>query len=304
VELKNIFKKLPHFIKKLIIAIYKNDLIGVSAEIAFFLVFSLFPIVISLVAVLSMIARNPDFYLNITSFIYDSLPKEVATFLNYNLRLLANSIFSGGALVLGFFITIWTSSNVMISIIKGINRAYHLEETRSFIKIRLLTLSLIFSIGFLLITAFALIVFGENFIEWIVKTQIGILPNDAMTRYNVLRWSSVSIILFALSSLLYNKAPNTKNRFIHVVPGAIFFSIFWIVFTAIFGYYLNSFPNYNATYGALTTLIVLLLWFYISAITFMIGAQINGLLFYEENKITLAKIVSDIKGFLTQKFKK
>jgi len=292
-----IIKKLFLFLKEVIFNTFKNDLIGISAEISFYTAFSLFPIVISIVALLSFFAHNPEFYINITSFIYTTLSPAVAEFMTFNLNNLAKSSLSIGAFFFGVVITMWTSTNVMLSFIKGINRAYNIEETRSILKIIRLSISLIFSISFLLIVSAVIIVYGENFLDWYLKLENPILPNDILFRLNMIRWPFVSILLFSLSSLLYFRAPNIKQKFIEVIPGAIFFSIAWSVFTSLFGIYLSQFSTYDATYGTLAIMIILLLWFYITALIFLIGAEINATLYpkqISDIRLTLIRFMKEI----------
>jgi len=296
----DLIKTFLKFTKKVFINTYKNDLSGVSAEIAFYMVFSLFPIMISLIAILSFFARDPNFYLNLTSFLYSSVSPELANLINTNLKTIINSLFSTSVLIISIMIALWTSSNVITSFIKGIDRAYDVKETRSFITIQRLSISLVFSIGFLLIVAFTLIVFGENLFEWYLKVDYIILPKDILSRLEIARWSFVSIILFLLSSLLYFKAPNVKHKIIEVLPGAIFFSLTWSLSTILFGIYLNNFSTYNITYGTLATVIILLLWFFITAFIFLLGAEINATLYPYSNQ----KIILQIKEYIKQSLKK
>jgi len=300
VKLRNLLYKIFKFIKKVVIYSFRNDLLGISGEIAFYGAFSLFPVLISIVAILSMFAKDPSFYLGITSFMYSSLPGEVAEFLNYNLKNLAMSSTSTQALIIGLIVTVWTTSNVILSFIKGINRAYKVKETRSFLQLRRLSISLVFSIGFLLITAFLLIVFGESYTNWFLSANFLVIPDDTVLRLNFLRWSFVLIILSLLSIFLYYKAPNIKHRIITVIPGAVFFAPVWIIATTIFGTYLNSFPTYNATYGTLGTMIILLLWIYITAFIFLVGSQINAILHPEFIPSKYKQMIKFIKRILSK----
>jgi len=299
VKFKNILNSVYNFFKKLFKNSIENDLMGISAEISYYIVFSLFPLTIFFVASLSLFARNTNFYLNLVSLLYSNFPPKIAELLNSNLKQLAENYLSTSALLISSLITLWISSKVIMAFIKGINRTYMIEETRTYVQRLRLSVSLIFSIGFLLLIASGLIMFGEDFTEWYTHTDSLVLPDDISTRLNIIRWIFISIILFSLSSLLYFKSPNLKHKFIEVLPGSIFFSIIWSLFTTIFGYYLNNIGNYDLTYGALSTMVILLLWFFLTALIFMLGAQVNATLHpYTEKKLTyeLKRLLSLIKG--------
>lgn len=277
-------------VKTIAVRAHHHRISSKSAEISFYAIFSLFPIIISFIAFLSIFLRDPNFYLNLTSSLYSSLPKEVYDFLNYNLRNLSLSTVTGSALIIGSVVAIMTSSNLLISVIRSIDKIYQVTETRSYFALRRLSISLTFSLLTLLITAFTLIVFGENFVPWFIGISSHVFSTDKSIVLTVIRWTFISLILFLVSSFLYYKAPNIKHLFRQTIPGAIFFSIAWSFSTYIFGSYLKLFPVYNATYGTLSVMIVLLLWFYITAYTLLLGAIFNKELMPQSKKSMTKKL--------------
>lgn len=294
IKIYKITKKIVSFFKSIITEAYNNDITGLSAEIAFYGVFSLFPMLISLIALLSIFARDPSFFIDITSSMYSTMPAEIAGFLKYNLHILANSEGTTSALIIGMLITLWTSSNVIMSFIKGLNRSYEVRETRSYFHLRRISVSLVFSIGFLLLVSFLSIIYGEAFTEWILNYKSIVIPDNMTLRINFLRWSFTALILFLLSSLLYFRAPNIKQKAFQVVPGAIFFSVFWILGTYLFGIYLNHVTNYSDTYGTLGITIVLLLWLFITAGILLIGAEINAYVYPHIKSKSLTDLLSGL----------
>jgi membrane protein len=179
-----------------------------------------------------------------------------------------------GLISFGMLFTLWSTSGGFTAIIEGLNVAYDVPETRPIWKTRLLALELTFIVGVLMVIALAVLIVGPEFGSWVARhTGTSVLFAWIWPH---LRWFiAVGFTVLAIE-LLYFLAPNIKQRFWATLPGAIFAVAAWIVASLGLGIYLREFPNYNKTYGSLGAVIALMLWFYISGIILLVGAEFNA----------------------------
>lgn len=196
-------------------------------------------------------------------------------------------------LSLGAITGIWAASKGIMAVIRAINRAYDFEESRSYWKLR--GLSIIFTIALLILLTlvFLTLVFGE-----LLGNKVFAFIGKTETFITIWRYFRVTISLFSMIlifALLYKFSPSTKKerriKFKNTLPGAIFASIGWIIISTIFSYYVNNFGNFSKTYGSLGGIIILLIWLYISSIIIVLGGEINATLesFKEDGFVTYSK---------------
>lgn len=260
------------FGKKIANRMEQADVMGLSAQLAYFFLLSLFPFLLFLV---TLIGYLPIDVPSIMHTMETYLPDDVVQLINDNLtQLLASR--RGGLLSVGIIGTIWSASNGMNAITKSFNRAYAVEQDRSFIVTRLI--AILMMLGMVLVIAIALIlpvfgrVIGEQFFA------LFDLSTSFLTIWNTLRWVISSLIFFVVFLLLYTFTPHTKIYVRYSVWGALFTTIVWQVSSYIFSFYVNSVGNYSATYGSLGTVIALMIWFYLSGIIITTGGVINAVI--------------------------
>lgn len=267
--------------KLLITHINEADVIGLSAQLAYFFLLSLFPFLLFLVTLLGFFPIDDRAFIE---YIAAFLPNDVVSMIENNLTNILNNR-SGGLLSVSIIGTLWSASNGFNAITKSFNKAYRVEEDRSFILNRLIAIGLM--IGLLLIIAIALIlsVFGKVIGEQLFAF-IGL--DDYINAWNIIRWIVTSVTFFIALLLIYKLAPNEKVSFRHAITGALFATIFWQLTSLAFSFYVNTLGNYSATYGSLGTVIVLMIWFYLFGIIITTGGVINAFVKdWEEGKIVL-----------------
>lgn len=269
------------YIKHLIQHIQKTDIAGLAAQLAYFFLLSLFPLLIFIVTLLP--------YLNIDEaqvfrLLENIAPQEVYILISDTLsEVLTNR--NGGLLSIGFIGTIWSASNGVNAIVKSLNLSYRLEETRPFIIVRLLSIVFTLLMIMLFVVALVLPVFGQQ-IGTILFSYFG-FEESFVTLWNNLRWTISPLIMFIVLIALYWIVPNTKLFLRSVLPGAAFAAIGWLLVSLGFSFYVSNFSNYSSTYGSIGGIIVLMLWLYISGNILLVGGQINAVM--QERKIALEK---------------
>ncbi|MED1202249.1 YihY/virulence factor BrkB family protein [Heyndrickxia acidicola] len=260
------------FLKKLYERISYNDVSSLSATLAYFFLLSLFPALIFMVALLAYLPISTEQLLNTVK---DFAPGDTLQLIETNLKQILSQR-QGGLISIGIIASIWSASNGIIAVIKALNRAYEVDETRSFIVVRGTSIILTLGMIIVFIVALGLPVFGKQ-IGMYIFSMFG-LSNAFLTVWNGLRWVLSPVVLFAVFTGLYYFAPNIKMKCRTVIPGAIIAAVGWIIVSLGFSFYVNNFSNYSATYGSITGIIILMLWLYFSGAIIIVGGEINALL--------------------------
>lgn len=260
------------FIKELITRIKNVDVTGLAAQLAFFFLLALFPLLIFMFTLLPYLNLDQA---EIFMFIRDYAPESVASLLEETLSDVLSQR-SGGLLSFGIIATIWSASKGMNALTKALNLSYFQEESRSFIIAR--GMSVVFTIMLIAVVVVALVlpVFGEQ-IGTFAFSYLG-LEEGFLKLWANLRWFLPPILIYSVFSLIYWLVPNLKLQYRSVILGSIIVTIGWIVTSLGFSFYVGNYGSYSNTYGSIGAIIVLMMWLYLSGIILMIGGQINAVM--------------------------
>ncbi|MBU6957626.1 YihY/virulence factor BrkB family protein [Pseudomonas sp. CVAP len=244
-----------------------------ASALAYQMLFSLFPFILFLIALIGFL-HLPDFFswLRLQSELV--LPPQALEQVNPVIDQLQQS--KGGLLSVGIVIALWTASAGVRLMMSAMNAAYDVVEGRPIWK--RFPLSIFYTIGVagMLLVAAALMVLGPQVMEWIAS-QIG-MEEFIVTLWTILRWPVIVILLMVAVALIYYVMPDVKQKFRFITPGSVLAVVVWIIASLGFGYYVKTFANYNAMYGSIGAIIVLLLYFYISAAVLLLGAEMNAVI--------------------------
>jgi membrane protein len=244
-----------------------------ASALAYQMLFSLFPFILFLIALIGFL-HLPDFFswLRLQSELV--LPPQALEQVNPVIDQLQQS--KGGLLSVGIVIALWTASAGVRLMMSAMNAAYDVVERRPIWK--RFPLSIFYTIGIagMLLIAAALMVLGPQVMSWIAA-QVG-LEDFIVTVWTIVRWPVVVILLMMAVALIYYVMPDVKQEFRFITPGAVLSVVVWIIASLGFGLYVKTFANYNAMYGSIGAIIVLLLYFYISAAVLLLGAEMNAVI--------------------------
>jgi membrane protein len=247
-----------------------RDLLGRAAELAFFFLLAFFPMMI---VVLSLISFMPTVQQTILFWLANLMPPDAKAILE---KWLANAFGErrGGLLSFGLLFSIWAASNGMSALMKALNQAYEVEEWRPLWKSRLIALGLTIALSVLVIGGAALINYAEPVAEWLAKS-IG-----AERLWELLGsgpYYLMGLLMLTLGmALIYYVAPNVTLHWMRIAPGTIFSAAGFILSSYLFSLYLNFAPSYDATYGSIGAIVVLMLWLYLLGLVMCIGGEINA----------------------------
>ena len=250
-----------------------HDMATYAAALAYQVLFSLFPFLIFLVALLGFL-QVPEFF--------DWLRQQAAVLLPAQALEPVNTAIDqiqqprGGLLSFGILLALWSASAGVRATMNALNVAYGVSEGRPAWKLYLLSLLYTVGLAALLITAAALMVLGPQGTGWL-GDQFG-LGAAMVTVWNVLRWPLATALLFVTVALIYYAAPDVEQRLRFITPGSVLAVVVWIAASLGFAFYVQNFADYSATYGSVGAIIVLLFYFYLSAAILLFGAEVNAAL--------------------------
>lgn len=278
--------KIIKYPKHVIKAVIDNDFCGMAAEMGFMLMLGIFPAMLFLMAIFGWMG-NKSFMNPVLLFLSNVVPHNSMSLIHTVLNEVM--IFHKGGLVgvIGFIVTLFLTSNAVAVVLKGLNRAYKVEETRSFIYTRILSVIMVFVNTLMLFLSINLIVFGKFIVNFLV-TYAGI-SHAAEIALLTLRWPVAFFVLYFMAFINYYILPDLKGeerlKRKSALPGTLFFCIFWLVGSWGFSIYVNNFHTYNRVYGTIGAFAVLMVWLYYTSILLLIGGEINSQ-FY--NKLEMA----------------
>ena len=249
-----------------------DDCLGLAAQLAYYFFLALFPALLFLAAIVSFIPVA-GLLEAITTNLSHVAPAEVLSIIQDQILKIAHEK-NGGLLTLGMIGTIWSSSAGLDAIITTLNQAYDVPERRSWWKVKLLAVGLTLALSALIILAFALLLVGPPLAERIaIWAHMG---RAFVWTWTLLQWPVIFLLVsFALATIYYY-APAAAQDWLSVTPGALVATTLWILISLGFKFYVAHFGSYNATYGTIGAVIVLMLWFYLSALAVLVGAELNA----------------------------
>jgi membrane protein len=253
-------------------AFWKDNCLGMAAQLAYYFFFALFPALLFLVAVASYFPLTTlvdDIFRTLGGFV----PPEALAIITDQLRKISEDK-QGGLLTFGMLVTLWSSSGAMTAIIDTLNRAYDIDEGRPWWKVRVTAIALTIGVSVFILLSFALITVGPTFAER-VADSMGLGPFFEWT-WKILQWPVVFGLVSVAIAGVYYWGPDAEQEWVWLTPGAIFATLLWIAASLAFKYYVATMGNYTETYGAIGAFMVLMLWFYISGLVILLGAEMNA----------------------------
>jgi membrane protein len=258
--------------RRVVRKIQQDDCLGRAAQLAYYFLFALFPFFLVLTTLLGYLPI-PNLLDRLMDMLGQMLPGEALQLVQDNLHELVSGE-RGGLLSFGLLAALWTSSSALTAIMDSLNRAYDVEEGRPFWKVRGLAILLTVGLSAFIIVSIVLLTFGPQIGGWIAD-QMG-LGRVFQMAWNVLRWPVIVGLLIVAMALVYYLAPDVEQQWQWITPGSIVAVLGWLLASLGFSYYVNQFGSYNATYGSIGAVIVLLTWMYVSGFFVLVGGEINA----------------------------
>lgn len=252
-----------------------DDIFNRAAILGFYFTLALFPLLLFLTALLGFFAQQgTELRDNLLSYLSRVVPASASALIYATVEEVSEGS-GGGKVSLGLLATVWAASNGMLAVIDTLNVAYHIKESRSWWKARLVAISLTLALALLIIFALTLVLYGGQIAE-AISGRFG-FGEFFKAAWSVLQWLIVLASVFLAFGLIYYFAPNVNKRQLRwLLPGITVAVILWLVSSLGFRLYLKYFNTYNTVYGSLGAVIILMLWFYLTGMAILVGGEVNS----------------------------
>ena len=263
--------KLPALIAAAVREFFADDMPTYAAALAYQALFSLFPFFIFLLALVGTL-HLPDFISWLEQQAQMLLPSQAMEQVGKVLAELKEP--RGGLLSTNALVALWVASSGVRATMNAFNAAYGVREGRPAWKLYPLSILYTLVVAALLIASAALLLIGPRAIDWLAG-EIG-FRQLFVHAWTWLRWPVALVLLSLSAALIYYAAPAQQPRFRFITPGAVLSVLIWVVSSIGFDYYVKNFTDYNSMYGSVGSIILLLLYFYLSAAVLLFGAEVNA----------------------------
>lgn len=256
----------------LFIKVKRDDIFALASQLAYYLILSFFPFLIFLITLIGFSNLNNA---EVLEGLQSILPTAVFELTASTISEVINSQ-NTGILGISGILAIWAASSAFRAIIKGVNKAYDVDEDRSFIKRSIIGIISVIALALTIICTLAMLVFGDLIGEFLNR----FLPFEHLINFiwNILRYVIIIAMMIVVFAMIYKVAPAKRIKFRSVLPGAIITTIGWLIASLAFSYYVNNFSNYSRLYGSLWAVFVLMTWLFMTSIVFILGVEINSVL--------------------------
>ena len=268
--MKGLLKKVGKAIGGLVKDVMDDSVSAYSAQAAFFIIISAFPMIMLL---LTMLKFLPYFSGGVPLIRISFLPDDVNAFVQTMLQEIINNS-TNMVISISAITAVWSSSTGIYSIMLGLTAAYSIKETRGYIRMR--SLAILYTLVFLvmIIAALGVLVFGNS----IYHALINYLPFAASNLTIIskgVRWLLGFAVLVLFFVISYIAVPDRKSTVMEELPGALVSAVGWVGFSYLYAFYIEHFGNYANVYGSLTAVVLLMLWLYFCMFIMLVGAEVN-----------------------------
>ncbi|HWV39733.1 MAG TPA: YihY/virulence factor BrkB family protein [Vulgatibacter sp.] len=262
----HLYRKTATFVRDVAVAFKRDGLQDSGGAIAFFGMLALFPFLIFLVSLVGLIL-DPGVTESLVADLREVSPGPVTEIVGGQLASLSRGG-KTGLLTIGFVGAFWAASNGVAAVMRALNRVFGCREERPFWKVRLIALATTAGAALVILLAALLMV--------VLPAALPDFPGRGWIL--LVRFPVAGLMMMLIWAVLFNVLPDTCRKFQVFTPGSIAGVLLWILASWGFSEYVNNFGKYQAIYGTLGGVAVLLLWLYISGVVFLLGAEINAVL--------------------------
>ena len=262
-------------LKKTIREFSKDQCTDLAAALTYYTVLAIFPGLLAMVSILGLVGQGESTTNTLLDFVRQFAPEDAAKLIEGPIEQLTSSQGAGLALIVGILGALWSASGFVGAFGRAMNRIYEVDEGRPIWKLRPIQL-LVTLIMILLAAALLLMLVISGPIAEAIGDVIG-LGSQAVTVWNIAKWPVMVIFAVVIIAILYYATPNVKQpKFRWMSMGSFIALIVLAIVTLGFSFYVSNFGNYNATYGAIGGVIVLLLWIWLANLSLLFGAEFDA----------------------------
>ncbi len=269
------FEKMPIYdvVEFFIHGIRKSSLLSRANSLSFTFTLAVFPAILFIFTLIPYIPVDglQDSILNALANV---MPNQVYSFLELTITEIVSK-HHGGLLSLGFVMAFYFATNGVIGIMKAFNRSAHAMETRSWLKMHLVSFGLLLILVTIILIASGLMILTPVFLNYVSSSGM-ITSSFAIILIKVAKWIILTLLIFLSLSFIYYFAPAGKRVFRFISPGSTMATLLSLIFIALFNIYIENFSQYNKLYGSIGTIFILMMYINMNAIALLIGFELNA----------------------------
>ena len=262
------------FIKRLGKECFIDNIDDVGAMMAYYAVLALFPMMVLIVSV-GLLVLDPVAVHEGALFVTQAMPSGMRTLISEQVTKLIDASGAGFA-ILGAVLALWGASRGAAALSGALNVIFNKKETRPFWKRQLTAIAVTLGVSLLVLVALGMLTLGP-LIGHYVADRFG-LGDTFDIAWGIGRWIGAGLLMMFVWAILYRFLPDTDAPFRVLTPGAVAGVLLWIGISLLFALYLSYFDRYEATYGALGSAIIFLIWLWLSNLALLVGAEFNDVL--------------------------
>lgn len=250
-----------------------DNILGLGAQTAYYFFFSLFPIFLFLAPMLALVGDKRATFTWLLEKLQGTVPAEAFALVTGVVESVVFAENAPGLVSIGAVLALWTGSNVFNTLIDALNQAYDIEkDERPWWKKRIIAILCLLGIGASFVVASVVMIAGGD----IVNAAADAIGIGAVGRivWTVTQYAIAFALLIGTAWAVYYYLPCVNQRKSHALAGAVATTIIWLAATMAFRLYVQNFGNYNATYGTIGGVIVLLTWMYLSMVILLTGGEL------------------------------
>jgi len=273
-------------IKKTASETLEDNILGIAAQVAYNFFFSLFPLILFLAPMLSLIGDKRQIVTDLLSRLSEVVPADGFALLS---KVVTDIVFAQnapGLISLGALLAAWSGSNIFTTFMDALDTAYDVKDERPWWKKRLLALGVLVGWALIITIVTAILLAGDHIVEFL-RNRVG-MGSAAVTAWSILQVPLAVGLLVALFFLMYWLLPFVKQDKKQILVGSVMASLLFAVATFVFRLYIQHFPP-NRTYGTIGAVMVLLTWMYVISVVILVGGELNSELHHGTGSVASRK---------------
>jgi membrane protein len=252
--------------------VWADEVLDRAAALSYYFLFAMFPAFLFLTALFGLLP-DPKLMDQLMGYVGRVLPDDAFSLIDRTLAEVVRGA-GRGLVSVGVLAALWAASAGMASVMTALNVVYEVDDPRPWWKRRLIALGLTVGFSVFTVTGLLLLVFGPRIGEAVAaRFGLGELFTDV---WNIVSWPIIMVLVLTAIALVYYLAPAAEQQWMWVTPGSAFALVVWLAASLGLRLYVRYLGNYNATYGSIGGVILLLLWLFVSSAVLLLGAEINS----------------------------
>lgn len=251
----------------------EDNVLGVATQVAYNFFFSIFPLLLFMAPILSLIGDKRQIVSELLGRISQALPSGAFTLFSNVLTDIVFAENAPGLISLGALLAAWSGSNIFATFMDALDTAYDVKDDRRWWKKRLLALA-VMAAWVLIITLVTAILLAGDTIVGFARDRLG-MGSSALTTWSVIQFPLAIVLLVAFLYLMYWLLPYVKQDKTQILAGSVVAAVLFVLATLLFRLYVQHFPP-NKTYGTIGAVMVLLTWMYVISVVILVGGELNS----------------------------